>query len=68
MVDKHALPSNPVYCTLDIGYDQINFKCYQINGIVSYDDNKNTILNEDLSKVSSELFDSLTINYTDRAK
>ena len=46
-----------------------NDKCgYQITGIVSYDDNKNTLLNEDLSRVNSELFDSLTINYSDRNK
>ena len=35
---------------------------------ISYYDNKNTLLNEDLSRVNSELFDSLTINYSDRSK
>ena len=65
---KQDLPNNPVYCTLNISYNTIEFKAYQITGIVSYDDNKNTLLNEDLSRVNSELFDSLTINYSDRSK
>lgn len=67
-ITKQALPTNPCYCTLNIGYNQIDFKCYQITGIVKYDQYKNTIINEDLSKVDQELLDSLTINYSDRSK
>ena len=44
------------------------FKAYEITGIITYDEYKNTIINEDLSRVSKELLDSLTINYSDRTK
>lgn len=62
------LPKNPCYSTLKISYDSIEFKFYQITGIVKYDEYKNTIINEDLSSVNQELLDSLTINYSDRNK
>lgn len=65
---KQKLPTNPVYCTLDIQYDRIMFKAYEVTGIITYDEYKNTIINEDLSKVSKEEIDSLTINYSDRTK
>lgn len=67
-IAKHMLPTNPCYCTLKIGYDSIEFKFYQVTGIINYDQYKNTIINEDLSKVNDELLDSLIINYSDRSK
>jgi hypothetical protein len=41
---------------------------YQITGIKGADENKNAIINYDLSKVTEELFHTLTINYSDRNK
>lgn len=62
------LPTNPCYATLNITYDKIEFKEISIKGIVGYDEYKNTLINEDLSKVTEEVIDSLTINYSDRNK
>ena len=62
------LPTNPCYATLKITYDKIEFKEIAIKGIIGYDEYKNTLINDDLSKVTEEVFDSLTINYSDRNK
>ena len=67
-IASQSIPSNPVYVDLNIGYDQISMKAYQITGVVGYDEFKNTIVNSDMSKVGETLFDSLTINYSDRNK
>lgn len=67
-IAKQKLPTNPCYATLKISYDKIEYKFYEIEGIIKYDQYKNTILNEDLSKISDSLFDQLTINYSDRNK
>ena len=57
-----------MYCTLDISYNKIDFKAYYVTGILGYDEYKNKTLNEDLSKVNQTLYDSLTINYSERNK
>lgn len=62
------LPTNPCYATLKITYDKIEFKEITIKGIIGYDEYKNTLINNDLSKVTEEVFDSLTINYSERNK
>lgn len=67
-INYQALPSNPVYIDLEIGYDSIKANSYEITGVVGYDEYKNTLINKDLSKVSETLFDTLTINYSDRNK
>ena len=67
-INNQALPPNPCYGVLNITYDKIDFKFNSINGVVNYDTYKNTILNEDLSKVSEETLDSLTINWSSRNK
>lgn len=67
-IAKQSLPPNPVYIDLQISYNQIVMKAYQITGIVTYDEYKNTIVNTNLNSVSESLFDSLTINYSARNK
>lgn len=66
-LNYQSLPSNPVYMTVEIGYDKIDLKAYQIKGIVSKDENKNVII-ADYGTQERYLFDSLTINYSDRNK
>lgn len=63
-----SLPTNPVYVDLEIGYDAITMKAYTVNGIVEYDEFKNTIVNEDLEKITENVFDTLTIHYSERTK
>ena len=63
-----TLNKDPMYCTLDISYNKIDFKAYYVTGILGYDQYKNKTLNEDLSKVNQTLYDSLTINYSERNK
>ena len=67
-ISAQALPSNPVYIDLQINYNQIICKSYEITGIKGADEFKNAIINMDLSKVSETLFHTLTINYSDRNK
>lgn len=67
-VNYQALPTNPCYGILNITYDTISFKFNSINGIITYDDYKNTILNDKLSLVSEETLDSLTIKWSERNK
>ena len=67
-INRQALPTNPCYGILKITYDTIEFKFNAINGVVRYDEYKNTILNEKLSLVSEETLDSLTINWSERNK
>lgn len=67
-VDAQALPSNPVYIDLRIGYDEIVCDSYEIEGIKGADENKNAVINYDLSKVSEKQFHSFTIKYSDRNK
>lgn len=67
-IAKQKLPTNPCYCTLNISYNSIEFNAYEVTGIVNYDQYKNTIINEDLSKVNQEELDSLTILYSERNK
>ncbi len=63
-INRQALPTNPCYGILKITYDTIEFKFNAINGVVRYDEYKNTILNEKLSLVSEETLDSLTLYFT----
>lgn len=63
-----SLPTNPVYIDMEITYDRIIMNAYAVSGIVEYDEFKNTLINEDLSKMSETVFDSVIINYSDRAK
>jgi hypothetical protein len=65
---SQSLPKNPVYIDLVIGYNEITMKAYEMKGIMGYDEFKNAILNNDLSKVSEEMFDSVTISYSERNK
>ena len=67
-IDAQALPKNPVYIDLRIGYDQITCDSYEIKGIKGSDEFKNALINHDLNKVSEEKFHSFTINYSDRNK
>ena len=67
-IAAQALPNNPVYIDLRIGYDQITCDSYEIKGIKGSDDFKNAVINHDLNKVSEEKFHSFTINYSDRNK
>ena len=67
-ISAQALPSNPVYIDLQIDYNQIVCKSYEITGVKGADQYKNAIVNTDLSKVSETLFHTLTINYSDRNK
>ena len=67
-ISAQSLPGNPVYIDLQINYDQIICKSYQIKGVKGSDEYKNAIVNTDLSKVTEELFHTLTINYSDRNK
>ena len=67
-ISAQALPSNPVYIDLQIGYDQIICDSYEIKGIKSTDEFKNAIINLDLSQVTENKFHTLTINYSDRNK
>ena len=67
-IDAQALPKNPVYIDLRIGYDQITCDSYEIQGIKGSDEFKNAVINHDLNKVSEEKFHSFTINYSDRNK
>ena len=67
-IAAQALPKNPVYIDLRIGYDQITCDSYEIKGIKGSDEFKNAVINHDLNKVSEEKFHSFTINYSDRNK
>ena len=67
-IAAQALPKNPVYIDLRIGYDQITCDSYEIQGIKGSDEFKNALINHDLNKVSEEKFHSFTINYSDRNK
>ena len=67
-ISAQALPSNPVYIDLQIGWDQIVCDSYEIQGIKGADEFKNAVINYDLDKVSEEKFHTLVINYSDRNK
>jgi hypothetical protein len=67
-IESQALPSNPVYIDLQIGWDQIVCDSYEIMGIKGSDEFKNAVINYDLDKVSEKKFHTLTINYSDRNK
>ena len=67
-IESQALPTNPVYIDLKIGYDQIVCDSYEIEGIKGSDEFKNAVVNQDLSRVSEKLFHTLTINHSDRNK
>ena len=67
-IAAQALPSNPVYIDLRIGYDKITCDSYEIEGIKGSDEFKNAVINHDLSKVTEKQFHSFTINYSDRNK
>ena len=67
-IESQALPSNPVYIDLTIGYDQIVMDSYEIEGIKGADEYKNAVINYDLNKVSEKKFHTLTINHSDRNK
>ena len=67
-IESQALPSNPVYIDLTIGYDQIVMDSYEIEGIKGADEFKNAVINYDLNKVSEKKFHTLTINHSDRNK
>lgn len=65
---KASVPKNPVYEEIIFGYDSISVKAYEITGIINYDEFKNTLINEDMSKVSRREIDSIVINYAERNK
>lgn len=67
-ISAQALPSNPVYIDLQIGYDKIVCESYEIQGIKKSDEFKNAIINYDLEKVKEQKFHTLEINYSDRNK
>lgn len=67
-ISAQALPSNPVYIDLQIGYDKIICDSYEITGIKKSDEFKNAIINYDLSKVGETKFHTLEINHSDRNK
>ena len=67
-ISAQALPKNPVYIDLQIGYDKIVCDSYEITGIKGADEFKNAIINQDLNKVGETKFHSFEINYEDRNK
>ena len=67
-VAAQALPTNPVYIDLQIGYDEIICDSYEITGIKGADEFKNAVINYDLDKVGETKFHSFTINHSDRNK
>lgn len=67
-ISAQALPPNPVYIDLQIGYDKIICDSYEITGIKKSDEFKNAIINYDLSKVGETKFHTLEINHSDRNK
>lgn len=67
-IASQALPSNPVYIDLVIGYDEIKMDAYEITNVIGYDEFKNAIINFDLNTVNERLFDSYTLKYSDRNK
>lgn len=67
-ISAQRTPSNPTYIDLQIDYNQIVCKSYEITGVKGADEYKNATINMDLSKVSETLFHTLTINYSDRNK
>ena len=67
-IAAQALPSNPVYIDLQIGYDKIVCDSYEITGIKGADEFKNAVINYDLEKVGETKFHSFTINHADRNK
>jgi hypothetical protein len=67
-ISAQALPTNPVYIDLRIGWDQITCDSYEIENIKGADEVGNALINQDLSKVSEKQFHSFTIKYSDRNK
>ena len=67
-IAAQALPTNPVYIDLQIGYDKITCDSYEIEGIKGSDEFKNAIINFDLDKVTEKKFNSFEINHSDRNK
>ena len=67
-IAAQALPSNPVYIDLQIGYDKIVCDSYEITGIKGADEFKNAVINYDLEKVGETKFHSFEINHADRNK
>ena len=67
-IEAQALPTNPVYIDLKIGFDQITCDSYEITGIKGADEFKNAVINHDLEKVGETKFHTLTINHSDRNK
>ena len=67
-ISAQALPKNPVYIDLQIGFNRIVCDSYEITGIKGADEFKNAIINYDLSKVGETKFHTLEINYSDRNK
>ena len=55
-------PSQPTYATLEIGWDNIKFNCYQIMNTLSKDKNGNDIVIP-YGNQTKALFDSCTIPY-----
>lgn len=67
-IAKQALPPNPVYIDLTIGYDSIIMNAYEIKGILSYNEFKDASINNNLSTITETLLDTVTINYSERNK
>ena len=67
-IAAQALPKNPVYIDLQIGYDKIVCDSYEITGIKGSDEFKNAVINYDLEKVGETKFHTLEINHSDRNK
>ena len=67
-IAAQALPKNPVYIDLQIGYDKIVCDSYEITGIKGSDEFKNAVINQDLNKVGETKFHTFEINHSDRQK
>lgn len=64
-----ALPVQPTYIMVDFGYDKVTFNMYYIKDVLTKDlEEKITVNDFDSTKNERVLFDTLTVNYSDRNK
>ena len=64
-----TLPVQPTYIMVDFGYDKVTFNMYYIKDVLTKDlEEKITVNDFDSTKNERVLFDTLTVNYSDRNK
>lgn len=68
-LNHQALPPQPSYIMFNISEEAIDMKMYYVQNILERDSNKNIIVKDyDPELQTKYMFDSLTINYSDRNK